>query len=709
MRTELQVKKRLLMLMSVLILLFLLIGIRIGGLTLVEGEALTARGVAQWTREGVVTAKRGAILDQKGETLVLSANAYIVCANPQQVKDEQAFAKIVAPLLGMTEEKLIAKLQNKRLASVILKRQVDRAAVDELRALRTRDAGMNSLLKPLSFDEDAKRWYAKGTFLTQVLGLTNVDAVGQSGLEQQFEETLKGRAGSLRIEADLKGRTLPDGKTAYVAPTTGNTLVLTVDATVQSIVEKAMRECIAVNEAQSVRCIVMDTNTGAILAMCMKPDYDPNDPPRDDAQALTQLMRLTAITDVYEPGSIFKVLTAAAALDSGAVTPDDHFFCSGSIQVDGDTIRCWKNSHGDQDFAHALMNSCNPAFVTIALRMGTDTFYRYLRAFGLGVRTGIDLPGESAGLLIGSQYVKNVDLARIGFGQSVAVTPIQIITAACAAVNGGRLMKPYIVKEIRDPDGNVLERNQPTVVSRPIREETSATMRGLLEKVVSEGGGKNAYIAGFRIGGKTGTAQLYKDGKIQRDVHIGSFLGFAPADNPRFMVLVTVSEAKVPVDYGGTTAAPFARQILNEMFSYYGIRAEGESDETSVIVPDVVGKKLAQARSEIAALGFLTDDDGQSDTVSAQLPSGGATLQKGGRVMLYTYQTEPVTADDMVLVPDVTGKSIVEASRTLRARYLFMEMEGTGLAVRQTPAANTYAAANSTVLVRFELPNSMGE
>jgi len=319
------------------------------------------------------------------------------------------------------------------------------------------------------------------------------------------------------------------------------------------------------------------------------------------------------------------------------------------------------------------------------------------------------LPGESAGLLIGSQYVKNVDLARIGFGQSVAVTPIQIITAACAAVNGGRLMKPYIVKEIRDPDGNVLERNQPTVVSRPIREETSATMRGLLEKVVSEGGGKNAYIAGFRIGGKTGTAQLYKDGKIQRDVHIGSFLGFAPADNPRFMVLVTVSEAKVPVDYGGTTAAPFARQILNEMFSYYGIRAEGESDETSVIVPDVVGKKLAQARSEIAALGFLTDDDGQSDTVSAQLPSGGATLQKGGRVMLYTYQTEPVTADDMVLVPDVTGKSIVEASRTLRARYLFMEMEGTGLAVRQTPAANTYAAANSTVLVRFELPNSMGE
>lgn len=709
MRTELQVKKRLLMLMSVLILLFLLIGIRIGGLTLVEGEALTARGVAQWTREGVVTAQRGAILDQKGETLVLSANAYIVCANPQQVKDEQAFAKIVAPLLDMTEEKIIAKLQNKRLASVILKRQVERAVVDELRALRTRDADMNSLLKPLSFDEDAKRWYAKGTFLTQVLGLTNVDAVGQSGLEQQFEETLKGKAGSLRIEADLKGRLLPDGKTAYVAPTTGNTLVLTVDATVQSIVEKAMRECIAVNEAQSVRCIVMDTNTGAILAMCMKPDYDPNDPPRDDAQTLTQLMRLTTITDVYEPGSIFKVLTAAAALDSGAVTLDDHFFCSGSIKVDGDTIRCWKNSHGDQDFAHALMNSCNPAFVTIALRMGTDTFYRYLRAFGLGVKTGIDLPGESAGLLIGSQYVKNVDLARIGFGQSVAVTPIQIITAACAAVNGGRLMKPYIIKEIRDPDGNVLERNQPTVVSRPISEETSATLRELLEKVVSEGGGKNAYIAGYRIGGKTGTAQLYKDGKIQRDVHIGSFLGFAPADNPRFMVLVTVSEAQVPVDYGGTTAAPFARQILNEMFSYYGIKAEGESDETLVTVPDVVGKKLAQARSEIAALGFLVDDDGQSDTVSAQLPSGGATLQKGGRVMLYTYETEPVTADDMVLVPDVTGKSIVEASRALRARYLFMEMEGTGLAVRQTPAANTYAATNSTVQVKFELPNSMGE
>jgi stage V sporulation protein D (sporulation-specific penicillin-binding protein) len=227
--------------------------------------------------------------------------------------------------------------------------------------------------------------------------------------------------------------------------------------------------------------------------------------------------------------------------------------------------------------------------------------------------------------------------------------------------------------------------------------------------VVSEGGGKNASIAGYRIGGKTGTAQLYKDGKIVKNVHIGSFLGFAPADNPRFMVLVTVSEAKVPIDYGGTTAAPFARQILNEMFSYYGIKAEGEETDTPVTVPAVVGQTLPQARKTLAALGFLVDDDGKTDMVSAQLPAGGATLQKGGRVMLYTYEEEPSDADDMVLVPDVNGMSIVEASRTLRARYLSMEMSGTGLAVRQTPAANTYTAAGGVVQVTFELPKSMGE
>jgi len=294
------------------------------------------------------------------------------------------------------------------------------------------------------------------------------------------------------------------GLTAAISVLCG--LVLTIDAEIQEMVEKAMRECIEVNQAQSVICLVSDVKTGAILAMCMNPCYDPNDPPRNDAETLTELMRLTAISDVYEPGSTFKILTAASALDSGGTTPQDSFYCSAKITVDGDTIRCWGRPHGAETMADGLKNSCNPVFVELALRMGTDTFYRYLTAFGLGKKTGIDLPGESPGILITSRNVKRVDLARIGFGQSVALTPIQMMMAANSVINGGKLMKPYIVSEIQTPDGETLERFHPTVMAAPIRPETSDTMRLLLERVVSEGGGKNAAIAGYRLGGETRTA-----------------------------------------------------------------------------------------------------------------------------------------------------------------------------------------------------------
>lgn len=706
MRAELVIRKRLMLTLSVLTLLFLLIGVRIGGLTLFEGESLTARGVRQWTREGVVTAQRGSIQDTRGETLALSATAYIVTANPQLVEDPAAFAQAVSPVIGVSAESMEKKLQKKGQASVILRRQVTRAQVDRLREMRSESKEMQRLLRGLSFDEDTRRFYPKGAFLCQALGLTNIDSQGQSGLESWYEQLLRGKAGSLRAEVDAKARLLPDGKTTYVPPQTGSTLRLTIDATLQSIVEKAMGECLEKNNALSVQCIMMDVDTGAILALCMKPDYDPNDPPRDDVAALQELMRITAITDVYEPGSTFKMLTCSAALDSGAAALTDVFHCAGAITVDGDRIRCWKNSHGTQTLPQTLANSCNPAFVTLALRMGTDTFYKYLRAFGLGEKTGVDLPGESAGILINSRYVKNVDLARIGFGQSVAVTPLQLICAASAVVNGGRLMKPHIVREVLDEDGNVIDRTRPTVVSNPISAQTSETMRQLLENVVENGGGKNAYIAGYRIGGKTGTAQVYKDGRVASNVHIGSFVGFAPMDQPRIAVLVTVNEAQVPVDYGSATAAPFARQILEEALPYLGVpKQDPKATETpSVPVPDVGGMPVAQALQALAAAGLQGETDGISDTVSAQTPAAGAALQLGGRVMLYTYEDAPAGSEEMMCVPDVSGLPIVEASRALRARGFEMALTGTGLAVSQRPAAGTYAARGETVYVTFELP-----
>ena len=706
MRTGLKIRRRLLTMLSAMTLLFSLIGVRIGNLTLVQGEALTARGVRQWTRQGVVTAQRGAIQDTRGNALALSATAYIATANPQLVTDEGRFAQVMGGLLNADAAAMEKKLQNKKLASVILKRQAPRETVDQIRALRNEDPDMQTLLRGVSFDEDTRRVYPKGAFLTQILGLTNVDSVGQSGLESAYETLLRGREGSLRTEVDARSRMLPDGKTAYVAPQPGYTLRLTVDSTIQGIVEKAMRECLEVNSAKSVQCIVMDVNTGAVLAVCMKPDYDPNDPPRNDAALLADLMRITAITDVYEPGSTFKMLTCSAALDCGAASLNDRFTCTGAVTVDGDRIRCWKNSHGNQDLKTALANSCNPAFVALALRMGTDTLYKYLRAFGLGVKTGVELPGESSGILINSRYVKNVDLARIGFGQSVAVTPLQMITAACAVVNGGRLMKPYIIKEVLDANGNVTDRTAPAVVSNPIKPETSALMRELLENVVENGGGKNAAVQGYRIGGKTGTAQVYKDGRVVSNVHIGSFIGFAPIDEPRFAVLVTVNEAQVPVDYGSTTAAPFAGQIMEEILNYLGVpkARPGETPAPQVTVPDVVGMTLKEAKKELSNLLLLSETDGVSQTVSAQAPAAGAQMSAGGRVMLYTYEKEPLQTMDLVTVPDVKGLSMVEAARQLRARGFEMEIAGSGLAVRQEPGAGGYAAQGSVVKVTFELP-----
>ena len=704
MRAELLIRKRIWKLMVVLTALFGAIVARIISLTVIQGEALTARGVRQWTQEGKVEARRGSIVDRNGETLALSTTAYIVSVNPRKVTEDAGFAARMAELLDVEQQTILNKLKNKNYASVVLKRQVPRATVDAIRTLRAQDESAAKLLQGLSFSEDTRRVYIKGQFLAQALGLTNVDSEGQSGLEQQYDAVLKGEDGILLTEVDRKARTMPQSNTTYIAPQTGNTVQLTIDASIQSFVERAMRECIQVNNAKSVTSIVMDVNTGAILALCMKPDYDPNSPPRGDIQTLTELMRISAVSDAYEPGSTFKSLTCAAALDAGVASVGDTFQCTGSIRVDGDTIRCWKKSHGHETLAEGLKNSCNPVFVTLALRMGTQRLYQYLRAFGLGVRTGVDLPGEGTGILINSRYVKNVDLARIGFGQSVAVTPIQMITAFSSVVNGGKLMKPYIVSAILDEDGGIVQRTAPQVLASPIRAETSQTMRELLEKVVSEGGGKNAYIEGYRVGGKTGTAQVYIDGKVSSSVHIGSFIGFAPADAPRFAVLVIVNAADVPVDYGGTTAAPFARQIIEDTLNYLGYEKAGAAQEQRVEIPDFQGWTIDEAVKRLRSLGLKYETDGVGATVTAQMPAAGAMLTAGGQVMLYTAEQQTVTPDIMVCVPDVIGLSVVEASRALRARGFELEISGSGVAVNQSPAYGAYAAQGSTVKVSFAMP-----
>lgn len=697
MHPELQVRKRMLLMTVVLGVLFLLVIGRLWQLTVLDAEALTRRGVSQWTKEGIVTARRGTITDRNNNVLALSATSYMVCADPRLVQDEELFIQTLSEVLPMGDSAK-TKLKDKTKGSVILKRQVTRDVVDAIRRMK-KEADPKAGLAAITFDEDSRRWYPYGQMLSQVLGLTNVDSLGQSGLETQYEAVLAGQEGSYLRQVDARNRVLAGSESWYVPSQQGNTLKLTIDATIQQIAEKAMRECLEVNQAESVTCLVSDVRTGAILAMCMKPDYDPNEPPRSDVSALTELMRITAISDVYEPGSTFKILTAAAALDSGVTNPEDQFYCSAKVKVDGDTIRCWGAAHGAETMAEGLMNSCNPVFVELALRMGTDTFYRYLSAFGLGKRTGIDLPGESAGILIGSRYVKTVDLARIGFGQSVAVTPVQLMMAANAAINGGKLMKPYLVSEIQSTSGEVLQRYSPTVVSTPIRPETSETLRGLLERVVAEGGGKNAKLAGYRIGGKTGTAQVYKEGRIVSDVHIGSFYGFAPANDPLISILVIVNEAHVPVDYGGTTAAPFARQVLGDALQYLQILPYADETIPNVVVPDITGLTISAARRTLAGVGLEMLEDGVSQTVLDQLPPAGAELPQGGHVMAYTAASNGVTPETLVLMPNFSGMSDVDCARTARLRGLTIALDGTGWCIRQTPAAGEYVAPGTEVRI----------
>ena len=700
------VRKRLVLLMGVFFLLFLCVCARLVELQIFRQKELTARGVSQWTRSGVVAARRGDIVDTNGRLLAQSVTSFILTARPRDVRNVQALADVLERELGLNAERVAAKLSGSKAASVTLARQVSREDADRLRAIRQDAENPDSdALIGITFDEDASRWYPMGSLLAQVLGLCNVDGEGQSGLELKYDDILAGKPGRIVTEVDARARTLPDGVTLYIPAEQGNTLRLTIDRDVQAAVERAVRECAQVNEALSVQAIAMDVNTGAVLAMAMYPTYDPQNPPREDLEKLNELMRLTVLSDVYEPGSTFKMLTAAAAIDCGATNPQEGFYCSGKITVDGSTVRCWGAPHGAETMARALENSCNPVFTQIALRLGSERFYQYLHAFGLGSRTGIDLYGEAAGILIGQSRVKNVDLARIGFGQSVAVTPIQMITAACAVVNGGRLMKPYLVEAIEDSEGAVISKTSPTVVATPISAATSATMRRLLHGVVENGGGKNAKISGWSVGGKTGTAQIYKNGRIESNLHIGSFVGFAPADNPKVALLVTVNEAQVKPDYGGTTAAPFAAQIFSEILPLLGVpKTDGSAKAKHVTMPNVTGMDVRDAKAILRELGLDAVTDGTSPNVTGQLPPAGTDVQEGFCAMLYVTGEEAPSAQDYARVPDVIGMGMRECAQTLRKNGFEMNAQGDGLAARQSPAGETYAPAGTQVLVTFEVP-----
>ncbi len=699
------IRRRLALCMAVFFLLFSALGGRLFYLQVISGRALQRRAQSQWTSESAIQPTRGMILDRNGAVLAQSATAYAASASPRQVTDAARFAALLSPVLDMEAGAIEKKVSDTGKGGVTLKRQLSRETARQLKRMKAEHSARGSdALDGLYLDEESKRYYPMGAFASQLIGLTTVDGTGQAGLEQALDRYLSGKAGRVLSQIDGKGRALGYGESEYVPAVNGGSVTLTIDASIQSFAEQAAREAMDVNNAKAVRVLAMDPATGEILAMVNKPDFDLNDPPRSDVAQLTERLRNRAIADAYEPGSTFKIITAASALDAGLVSVDEGFYCSGSVVVEGGRIRCWGKPHGAQTFAQALQNSCNPVFVEMGLRLGIERFYRYLDAFGIGRNTGVDIPGEADGIVIPRSAVKRVDIARIGFGQSVAVTPLQLLRAVCAAINGGSLLRPYVIRAIADAEGNVVQRGESKVVGRPISEQTSATMRRLLEDVVAVGGGKNAYISGYHVGGKTGTAQVYVDGVVSREKHIGSFVGFAPANDPRIAVILIVDEADVPVDFGSVTAAPYAREILERSLVYMGIAPDtDEPPAEQVSVPDVTGLPVDQARSALDQAGLDSVLDGAGGRVARQLPAAGAQMNAGGLVMLYL--DGPVqSVDARVTVPDVGGMPVTQANRLLRAYGLELLAEGSGLAVSQSPAAGEQVNPATRVTVRFETP-----
>ena len=699
------IRRRIVLTIFVFFALFLVMAVRLFHLQIVSAEELQRRAKSQWTSESIIQPIRGSIYDRNGNTLAKSATAYTLSASPRQIENKISLASVLAPLLEMDENAVYARISDTTKGGVTVKRQLDMKTVQTLKIMMAESAKRGeSLYNGLYLDNDSKRYYPNGAFATQLLGLTTIDGVGQAGLESALNNYLSGKTGRIVQEIDGKGKSLGITSGEYVSAIDGSDVYLTIDQTIQGFAETAAREAMEITGAEAVRVLVMNPKTGEILASVSKPDYDPNNPPRNDVKRLTSLMRNTVFTDAYEPGSTFKMITMSACLEEGLARLNEYFFCSGSIHVEGGRVRCWGNPHGSESLTQALENSCNPVFVELGLRLGTETFYDYLEAFGFGQKTGVDIPGEGSGIVISREKVKRVDIARIGFGQSIAVTPVQLLSAACAVVNGGNLMRPYVVKEIRDRDGTLIEKNEPFVRANPISSQTSATMRTMLESVVANGGGKNAYIAGYHVGGKTGTAQVYVDGQVSSDMHIGSFLGFAPMNDPKIAVLMIVDRADLRPDYGSVTAAPYAKDILQKSLVYMGVQKDEENETPFKEVPNTEGKSLSEAARLLKGEGFQYMVIGNGKTVVSQLPAPGASMQEGSIVAVYMDENVSIDQDAYITVPDVTGLSVVEANRVLTSMGLYMTMEGSGVAAFQSPEAGETVFPSQKVEVFFELP-----
>ena len=654
-------RKRLLGAFAFILFIMSVLCFRCGWWQIVKGEELADTAAAQQTRDSLVEAKRGVIYDRNKMELAVSGTAYSVWVRPADLKTadsankkEDLTSEVISGLSGILEmdddevrESVTADQNLIKIESGLSKETADRIRELELTAVE--------------LSEDSKRFYPLGSFASHLIGSVSDDNTGLAGIEAYYNRYLTGVSGRRIQNTDVSGNGLSYGFEEYYAAEDGLGVVLTIDEVVQNYVEKAIASCQKKTQADRVMCLVMDTETAEILAMAVTPEYDPNNPREAPTEAeqkkldsmsdkkkveyWNKMWRNPLLQDTYEPGSTFKLMATSIALEEGLTSPSETFYDNGSIDVSGETLKCWSDvPHGKQTLEEAVGNSCNPVFVTLGLRIGKERFYNYMELFGYDSITGIDYPSEATAILQNEDTAGPVDLATMAYGHGIAVTPIQLATAVSAIGNGGVMMKPHLVKELVDSDGKTVRTFEPEEVRQIISKQTSDEVCDIMEYVVSEGGVETAYVEGYRVGGKTGTANKPKAGGYSEDTY-SSFIGMAPMNDPKVTVLVIV-DSPVGIKYGSQTAAPCAQTIFKNILPYLGIETQYSDDETEKIeknkttVPDITGLSYKKAVSalEKAELKYKVqsgDSSGDSFKVKDQYPKAGTKVDKKSTVYIY--------------------------------------------------------------------------
>ena len=715
-KANIESKKRTTILLTIFALVILMLFGRMFYWQVIKATDLQKKAYTQQTKSRVISPKRGTIYDRNGEVLARSISVETVSVTPKNIKDKETAAKGLSEILELDYESVLTKV-NKNTSEEIIAKKLDKEVTDKVRVWISENK-----IKGINIYEDTKRYYPKGAFLSHVLGFCGTDNQGLEGLEAKYESVLKGVAGQLTIGTDATGAELPLNDERYIPPEDGLNLVLTIDEVIQHKAEKYLEQALVDNSpVEYGTCIIMNPQNGDILAMAVAPDYDPNDPftINDDtlaanwsemsaserSKALQEMWKNRAISDTYEPGSVFKTITSAIAIEEKYVNNVDtvQFNCTGSLKIEGWEIKCWRsyNPHGTQSLRKGLMNSCNPVFMSVALKIGKQDFYKYLDAFGISQKTGVDMIGETSGIIHNINDVTDSTLATASFGQGFTLTPLNMLNAICAIANDGKLMQPRIVKEIVDNNGNVVQSNEPKIVKQVVSAETSEMVLDMMQSVVDDGTGRYAQVKGYYVAGKTSTAE---QGRGADKKYVASFVGVAPVSNPQVAVIFNLYNPQGPQGHqGGGICAPVVGNILDEVLEYLEVPQDYSytDDKTNkVTVPDVTNRTVGEAIRILnnAGLKYSVDESDVNAKVVSQIPVQGETLNEKSLVKLY------IEGNDIrftTKVPDVKKLDVVAATKKLADSNLNIKISGSGMSVLQEPAAGTEVEEGTIVRVEF--------